>query len=185
MGEKISYMFTFDSCQFHNMNHLGLPEEIKRTLTIQNAGGNSEISEALSMYYMYLKFNAYHFIPEMEVNYLFKSSICDYLMKIKNQTIGVSVTRAIGYPFNQPISMESAKTLIYKKLIGLVIAKRTVSESHYFDASVIHIWCQSWNEADILRETFKLIIEKDIYGLFGNIYVICSVCESRFIYSNS
>lgn len=184
MGEKVSYMMIIDLCQFVDFNLLHLSDEIRRALTISNAGGSSEISESLSMYYMLLKFGARHFIPEMEVNYRFQSNICDYLMEINGQRVGVSVTRAINYPFDKAISKETANTLLYKKLTGIVIAKRAVTSRHNFDISVIHIWCRTLTDAQTLRDAYKVIIDNDIYGLYGNICITCSVCLSEFIYTN-
>lgn len=183
-GQPIAYLWTFDRCCFPDFNQITWPAEIERILTVQNAGGSSEISELLSMYYMSLKFGATGFIPEMEVNYQFQSSICDYLMTINHQTVGVSVTRGLSYPFNRPISIEFATSLIHKKMIGINIAKRTVSAIHQFELSVIHIWCQSWDDAVIIRDTYMSIIDDDIYGLYGHTYVICSICQSECIYTN-
>lgn len=184
LGERLSYIFTFDVCQFPIFECLKVPQNITRTLTTPNAGGSSEISEAISMYYMYLKFGAYSFIPEMEVKYCSQSCICDYVMEIGHHRVGVSVTRAIGYPTNKVISIERARYLLYKKLHGLIIAKRTVSTENQFDMSVIHLWCQSWLDAFVIRDAYVSIIDNDIYGLYGHIYVICTVCPNEFIYTN-
>lgn len=183
-GCRFAYMFTFDFCTFPGINQIQLPNEIKRTLGIQNAGGSSELSEALSMYYMYLKFNATNFIPEMEVNYRFQSNICDYLMEINSRKIGVSVTRALCYPFDKTIPYDFATSLLYKKLIGIILAKKSVSQSHHFDTSVIHVWCNTWTDAYVIRDAYKMIVENDLHGLYENIYIMCSVCHANFIYTN-
>lgn len=183
-GNRFTYIFTFDYCYFPRINQIQMPREIKRTLEIHNAGGSSELSETLSMYYMYLKFNAINFIPEMEVNYRFKSNICDYLMEINKKKIGVSVTRALCYPFNKTIPYEFATSLLYKKLFGIILAKKSVSQLHHFDNSVIHVWCNNWNDAYVIHDAYSMIIKNDIYRLYENIYIICSVCQANFIYTN-
>jgi hypothetical protein len=184
-GDIFTYLFTFDFCYFPGINQMGMPSEIKRTLDVRNAGGSSELSETLSMYYMYLKFKASNFIPEMEVDYQIQSHICDYLMNINETKIGVSVTRALCYPFGENIPYDFATSLLYKKLIGIITAKKSVSRSHQFDTSVIHVWCNSWITAQIIREAFTMIIKDDLYGLFENIYIVCSVCHANFIYTNT
>ena len=180
----ILYLMTFDECIFPKFDTISLPYDIKRVLTIKNAGGSSEISEALSMRIMNLKYDAFDFIPEMEVEYSCGTKICDYIMKIKNKTIGVSVTRAISYPLNGPFTPVQASTLLYKKLIGLLMAKKTVIDQYHFDTSVIHIWCKNWDDAEVIKNEYENIIDQDIYNMFRNIHIICSICQATFIYTN-
>lgn len=199
LGDNISYMITFDSCHLPDKDRMQiqLPQDVKRSLTIQNAGGSSELSETVSMYYMYLKLHAQKFIFEMEINYQFNSPICDYIMDIgggsfrselgrtnENRKVGVSVTRAICYPFNQTIPFDFATSLLYKKLIGIIIAKKSVCHRYQFDSSIIHVWCHSWPDAIVIKNAYQYIIDKDIYNLYQNISIMCTVCCSDFIYTN-
>jgi len=184
IGKQISYLFTFDSCSFPQFNKINLTPEISETLSVKNAGGSSELSEVVSMYCMHLKFGAYNFIPEMNIHYCSPTKICDYLMDINQEKFGVSVTRAIMYPFKNTISMDFATSLLYKKLIGIIVAKKYVAQIHTFNSSVVHIWCNSGDDATVIQQAYQSIIDKDIYGLYSNIYIACTVCNSDFIYTN-
>lgn len=183
-NDDISYMFTSDLCILPNYSSIVFNENIKYTLSIKNAGGSSEISEALSMYYMQSRFGAYNFVPEMEINYYTESSICDYVMLVNDVPIGVSVTRAFSYPRNKIISPIFARSLLLKKMFGIASAKHSISKKYSFDKSIIHIWCKSWDDIDLISDAFVKIVESDIYDIYKDIHVICSLCTSDFIYTN-
>lgn len=183
-SDNISYICTRDYCTFPQFDEIPFDDVIQRSLYIQNAGGSSELSEALSMYYMELRFNAYNFIPEMDVQYYLESKICDYIMNVGDNKIGVSVTRAVAYPPDSAISPMFASSLLHKKLIGIIVAKQTVVECQSFNASVIHVWCKSVGDADVVRHEYASIVAGDMYNLYGHVYIVCSVCPSKFIYTN-
>jgi len=180
----VSYLITDDICMFPCFDNISFPTQIRRTLIIKNAGGNSEISEALSMQFMFLEFGADQIIPEMEIKYIDESKMCDYVMKVKNDNIGVSVTRAISHPNNSIITPKFATALLQKKLLGIIIAKKTITTTHKFSKSIVHVWCKSLCDAEIVKTAYKMIIENDIYNLYSGIYVICSICDAEFIYTN-
>ena len=182
--QSVSYLMTLDNCQFPIFNGICFPDSISGILTTHNAGGSSGISEFISMYYMYIKFNAYNFIPEMDIMYQRQSSMCDYIMEINSQIIAVSVTRIIGYPTNQTITNEYVQSLLYKKLHGIINAKRIVSHVNQFTTSVIHVWCQSLLDAMLVRQIYTYITDNDIYGIYDNIYVACSICANDYIFTN-
>lgn len=183
-NDNILYICTRDECILPVFDQIRFGEQIRRSMHMQNAGGSSELSEAISMLYMRERFNACNFIPEMEVQYYLESKICDYVMDIEKTKIGVSVTRAIAYPPQKAISSEFAFSLLHKKLIGIVVAKQTVTDEHSFSSSIVHIWCKTSLDADVVMEEYAKIINNDIYNLYAGIYVICSVCASKFIYTN-
>lgn len=180
----IKYLLTDNTCVFPNFNDIDFPIGIRRTFLIQNAGGNSEVSEALSMQFMFLSFNARKFIPEMEVKYTGESKICDYIMKINDDKIGVSVTRAISHPINSSITLQFAIALLQKKLIGIIVAKKATMTTHKFRNSIVHIWCKCQQDVEIIKNAYRIIIDNDPYNLYVGIYVICSICISEFIYTN-
>lgn len=184
-SDNMLYLMTFNICEFPKFSEISMVDEIKEVLHIQNAGGSSEISEALSMHTMKLKFHACNFIPEMAIEYSYGSKICDYITTIGNNTIGVSVTRAISYPFNEPFSLIHSTTLLYKKLMGIVIAQKNIVGKYYFDTSIIHVWCKNLEDMETIRESYIRIIDDDIYNLFRNIHIICSISNSKFIYTNN
>lgn len=183
-SSSVTYLFTIDSCVFPNFDRIALIDTPKRSLSIRNAGGSSEISEALSMQYMYYRFNASRFIPEMEVDYWIESKICDYLMRCNNENFRVSVTRAISYPFTQEFSYESALALLNKKLYGLIVARNSISDKHMFHRSILHIWCMTVGTAYNIKKAHDEIVRLDTNHTYDNVFVICTVCPHVYIYNN-
>lgn len=183
-SSSVTYLLTIDSCTFPNFDQIAFIDTPRRSLSIKNAGGSSEISEALSMQYMYYRFNASRFIPEMEVDYWIESKICDYLMRCNNENFGVSVTRAVSYPFTQEFSYDSAFALLNKKLYGLIVARNSISDKHMFHRSILHIWCMTAHTAHNIRKAYDEIVRQDINRTYDNVFVICTVCPHVYIYNN-
>ena len=184
-SNDVSYLLVDDICSFPKFSCISMIPEIRKIIDIQNAGGSSELSEIISMQYMNLMYHAHSFVPEMEIKYCEDTKMCDYIMTIQNTPIGVSVTRAMGHPSNNNLSLYAAMLLLYKKLIGLKIAHGATYAVHKFDKSIIHIWCHSLDDIANIKSAYSTIVETDIYGLYCGIQVICSLCTNTFIYSNS
>jgi hypothetical protein len=180
----MAYFLVQETCLLPTFDKLQLTDSIKVFLNVNNAGGSSEISEIVSMYYMQKRYGATHFIPEMSVQYDTESKICDYLMNINGYKIGVSVTRAILYPFERPINETFTTSLLYRKMTGILLAKRSVAPEHAFHHSMIHIWCRSQSDIDMIKTSYQKIIDQDYYDLYKGIYIFCSLCVTDFIYTN-
>ena len=88
-----------------------------RAIACVNAGGKSEISEALSINYFEKIFGAHSIILEMEVEYWIDYSMVDYVCTVGQHRIGVSVTRAMGYPEESIFTAETAKYLLRRKIM--------------------------------------------------------------------
>lgn len=180
----VPYFFTIDSCTFPNFDDIAFCDTPRRSMLIPNAGGSSDKSEALSMQYMNYLFGATQFVPEMEVSYWIESKICDYLMRLGKENFGVSVTRAVSYPFTSEYTYEQAMRLMDKKLYGLIVARNSISKKHKFMRSILHIWCISQEAAHVIKKAYHDIIKKDIHNTYDNVYVICSICPHKYIYTN-
>lgn len=157
----------------------------KDTLTIDNAGGKSEISEALSINYLSERFKANTFILEMQIEYWIRNyKMCDYICIINGQRIDVSVTRAMGFPTADDFNEESAYNLLKKKMHGLVIARTGVCTKHEFSTSILHVWCQSQRIAELLKNAYPRIISEDDSESVYEVIVLLSVCDKSYIYTN-
>jgi hypothetical protein len=148
-------------------------------MVLPNAGGNSSISEALSMQYMFQKYGTCHFVAEMEIEYWILGKMCDYLLVLKDENIGVSVTRAVKYPFDIEFTYEDAEMLLHRKLFGLISARNCVSDKHAFYRSILHVWCLSYNTASYVKTAFE-----QLDNTYDNISVICTICTSMYVYTN-
>lgn len=129
-----------------------------RSLTVENAGGTSELSEALSIDLFERFFGAHSFLYEMEVTYdFYQCSIVDYRCTIGTVRVGVSVTRAMGYPDPSFFHAKDALRLLRKKLYGLIVARRGVTKAHSFYHCVLHVFCQNVRQGKLLAEAFRTI----------------------------
>lgn len=181
---NITYLMTIDSCIFPQFNQINFIDTPRRSMTIHNAGGSSDKSEALSMQYMNDLYGIIEFIPEMEVEYWIEYKICDYLMRYKGINIGVSVTRAITYPFKNEYTYDMAIHLLNKKLYGLIVARNAISDKHKFYKCILHIWCMTASVAYNLKKAHAEIIRCDINHTYDNVYIICTICPHEYIYTN-
>ncbi len=159
-------------------------EDAIKSLAIDNAGGKSWLSEALSINYFAERFRAEKFIHEMEIEYWIDYKMCDFICNIKNRRIGVSVTRAMQYSKLEDFTLHSAYTLLHKKLYGLVIARNGISKKHEFYSCVLHVWCQTKEIAELLRLVYPKILAEDDTGTIKDVTIILTICDQEFIYTN-
>lgn len=106
---------------------------------INNAGGNSVISEIFSYTYLEKYFGAKLINTEMELQYHNRCSIVDYSVTIANKTYGCSVTRCFNY-INLKASVEQSKIdrLLNKKIRGLYSANENIIGQPW-DGLILHI----------------------------------------------
>lgn len=129
-----------------------------RSLTMDNAGGTSVRSEAMSIHVFEKMYDAKHVLCEMEVQYeTYAWSMVDYLATISGKRVGVSVFRAMVPPNAKRTSftMEDARRLCRKKLRGLVVARNSVSKKHRFFRCVCHCIAQSPHAARFMKRAFE------------------------------
>lgn len=148
-----------------------------------NAGGKSMNSEAMSMEYMWRSMGGRFVRTEMEIEYWNDSwKKCDYICKIRGENIGVSVTRAMGYPTAGYFKSNHAVRLLEKKLYGLVVARSGVWDNEPFYKSVLHVWCQSNHIAKQVILAYEHKIQQD---LKDNIIVLLTVTSAPWIYNDN
>ena len=120
----------------------------------------------------------------MEIKYWIRYTMCDFICTIKDKRIGVSVTRAMGFPTAKYFNEEIAYRLLQKKIHGLVFASRAVCEEQEFSTSILHIFCQDQRIADILKETYPMILKEDDSDKAKDVIMILTVCSQEYVYSN-
>jgi len=157
----------------------------KRSITIDNAGGKSDISEMYSIDYFTQMYGASNTIFEKEVTYWIDYKMVDFICTIDDHRVGVSVARAMGFPTSDKFTPEMASKLLYKKLYGLIVARNGVVKEQSFYKSILHIWCQDDRVADLLRESFSNL-DADDYGLDvkGVVLLQLTVCDDLQLYKN-
>lgn len=176
---ELSFSVLIDEFQMEKDHELC--NEAKRSLSIKNAGGSSELSEAYSIHYFNkMSNNIKNFILEMEARYdFYNSSICDFLINFGTHRVGVSVTRAYDYHSN----IDNAHGLLRKKLFGLIVARSGISENDGFDKCILHVWCKNIEIAFMIRRAYDEII-KTVESDDGirDVVIILTVCDDNKIY---
>lgn len=178
--------------QYCEINFWEKPLEIcndaKMSLKIDNAGGDSEISEMYSIDYFHKKYNATDFIFEEQINYWIRYKKVDFLCTIFNkdrfERIGVSVTRAIAYPTYRSFTDEKAFRLLDKKLLGLIVANNSLQKNERYLSSFLHIWCQDISVALVLKSCFEKINFSDYNLDYQDVTLIITITKDQSIYKN-
>lgn len=160
-------------------------EDSIRSLQVDNAGGNSVLSEMMSIEYFTRVYKARDILLEMEVEYWIDYKMVDFVCTIPQGRVGVSVTRAMGYPNPEKFTYEKAIGLLRKKLYGLIVSRNGVLKKHSFFRSILHIWCQTREIAVFLRKAYQSFSIDD-YGLKvkGVVILQLTVCSEVSLYSD-
>ena len=113
-------------------------EDAYKIFSTPNAGGTSIVSESLSFEIFRVCYGAKLLKTETEVCYFPEGgSMTDYVMCIFNQTVAVSVTRAIRY--GGIFATEDAVWLLEKKL--KTIRNSTRNSEIKWSRQILHVWC--------------------------------------------
>jgi hypothetical protein len=137
----------FDSIKSYEK--MKLTKEANKIQSTPNAGGSSEVSEALSFEMMKKYFNAQLLKCETEVSYFPEGgSITDYVIRLFDKVIGVSVTRAMKYD-NSEFTTEDAIHLLSKKLKGIDQSSRNSLVE--WNKQILHVWLMNEQTADSMH----------------------------------
>jgi len=180
-----------------SFSSIRLGRDARRVLTQPNAGGNSIRSEVLSMEYLATRFQARDVTTEMEVEYWSPSwKKVDFTCTVgsgEGTRVGVSVTRAMGYPSPASFTRGDARRLLSKKLHGLVVARVGCNSRHWFwgDAeapsarpsgqralakSVLHVLCQSEGIADAVAAECPGVCRE--LGIHSDVIVLLTTIDA-------
>jgi len=130
-----------------------LSKGAQRILLEDNAGGQSELSEAFSFEVMRKCFGAQLLKTEMAITYWWPHwKKTDYSCRVGGVKLGVSVTRAMKY--NGVFTRRDGRHLLRKKLSGIIESSQGVVERDEWQRQVLHIWATDPYIEDILQELF-------------------------------
>ena len=142
----------FGALEFHEWR---ISEEAEYILEADNAGGSSLYSEIYAFEVLRRCEDAGLIKTETEVVYTVSDgSITDMLLEIDGYKIGVSVTRAYGWPPEDPYTEEMALTLLEKKLEGIIESSLNVSPEDAWEKQVLHVIAYTPDHANTIIETF-------------------------------
>lgn len=104
-----------------------LTEGAQTILTLPNAGGSSTISEAFAFEVLARCEGAALLETETEIDYEpMDSKKTDFVVELGMQRVGVSVTRAVGFPPENPYEPAQALDLLDGKLADILVSSANV-----------------------------------------------------------
>jgi hypothetical protein len=175
--------FTFDRAFVDPDDRPLLTPGGKHLAETPNAGGSSGLSEVFAYEQLARCEEAGFYKTETEIVYDTVGKITDLEVTIDGHKIGVSVTRAVAFPFGDPYTMDAANALLTKKLEGIAESTMNVSAGDRWDKQFLAVMAwddqaadtivQSWNGLDASLQADTILIVTSTAG------------EDLFIYSNN
>jgi hypothetical protein len=147
-----------------------------------NAGGSSILSEVFA-YEMLARCEGARLLKtENEIVYDVQSKITDMIVLIDDLKIGANPTRAIGFPFDAPYTVEQAVTVLEKKLGDINSSTAAVSEADRWVKQILTVFAYAEGHVAAVETAWSRIDP----ALRGDTIVIITVTdgEDRFIYSD-
>ncbi|HEU5060676.1 MAG TPA: hypothetical protein VFU21_29295 [Kofleriaceae bacterium] len=122
-----------------------------------NAGGSSLYSEVFSFELLARCELAPLVKTETEIDYDQEGAITDLLVAVDGEKIGVSVTRAVGYPFDDPYTVEQAREILERKLAGILESTAHVSEADRWRKQILAVVAYAPGHVDALSAAWGAI----------------------------
>lgn len=122
-----------------------------------NAGGSSLYSEIFAFELLARCELAPLLKTETEVDYDGPGAITDLLVEVDGEKIGVSVTRAVGFPFDDPYTVEQAKELLEHKLADILESTGHVSAGDRWRKQILAVVAWAPGHADSLAAALEQI----------------------------
>ncbi len=123
-----------------------------------NAGGSSLLSEVFSYELLSRCEGAVLLKTETEVQYTdSQGKITDLLVEIDGLKVGVSVTRAVAFPFENPYTVEQAKVILERKLQDILASSARVAPEDEWVKQVLYVIAYAEGHATSLEAAFEQI----------------------------
>ncbi len=116
-----------------------LTEEGQEVIADGNLGGSSVESEAIAMDLLARCELAALVATEGEVVYDVEGKKTDLVVEIDGHTVGVSVTRAVGWPRDAEYTVGQAEDLLNDKLADIPLAAANVGDEHAWTRSILYV----------------------------------------------
>jgi hypothetical protein len=108
-------------------------------LAAGNAGGSSLYSEIFAFELLARCELAPLLKTEIDVDYDQPGAITDLLVEVDGEKIGVSVTRAVAFPFDDPYPAERAQELLETKLADILESSANVSAADRWQKQILAV----------------------------------------------
>ena len=154
-----------------------------RMMATPNAGGSSGMSEAFAYEQLARCELAPLLKTETEITYDTTGKITDLLVSVDGHKIGVSVTRAVAYPFGQPYTVSAATTLLMRKLEDIQLSTANVSAADRWEKQILAY--MSWDDQSTASlDQAWAGIDPSIKG--DTILIVTTTHgDDQFLYSNN
>lgn len=128
-----------------------------------NAGGSSIYSEIFAYEMLHRCELAILLKTELEIEYRIPDSkITDLLVEIDGSKVGVSVTRAVGWPRDAVWTTDQAVTLLEKKLQGIQDSSSAVASTDAWTKQILHIIAYADQHAEAIQTALDETITSDL-----------------------
>lgn len=145
-----------------------------------NAGGSSIESEIFAFEVLARCDAATLLKTENAIDYVDAGKITDLLVEIETRKVGVSVTRAVAFPFDDPYPFERAETLLNDKLSDILESSALVAPEDAWVKQILHVIAYSPAHTETLRaawDTIDAAIKADTI-----VYVTATNGDDAFLY---
>ena len=144
-------------------------------------GGSSGESEALAFDVLYRCELAALIKSETEITYDDDGGKkTDILVEVDATRVGVSVTRAYGYPPEDPYTVEDATTLLEKKLGDILLSSENVSDEDAWQKQILSIIAYEPEHADSVEEAWAAMDDETRADTI--VYITVTDGEDEFLY---
>lgn len=149
-------------------------------LVAGNAGGSSLESEIFSFEVLARCERATLLKTETTVVYTDAGKITDLLVEIETLKVGVSVTRAVAFPFDDPYPLASAETLLNGKLADILESSALVAPEDEWVKQILHVVAYAPEHVAVLRTAWDTM--DDAIKADTIVYVTVSNGADAFLY---
>ncbi|MBT6179348.1 MAG: hypothetical protein HOI23_19035 [Deltaproteobacteria bacterium] len=126
-----------------------------------NAGGSSLLSEVFSFEVLARCEQAELLKTETEIVYDDPAGKkTDLLVRVGQSVLGVSVTRAVGFPREDPYTVETAQALLEQKLSGVNASTANMSDEDIWSKQILHIVAYADEHAVSLETAYDLLSDE-------------------------
>lgn len=181
--EIVRDTFTFARAYMDPADRPLLTEGGQRLAATPNAGGSSGLSEIFAYEELARCEGATLLHTETEVMYDGTGKITDMEVELDGHKIGVSVTRAQTFPLGQTYDLDTATTLISRKLTDIQASTAHVSAQDRWDKQILAVLAYDGPTADTVGQAWSMLdptVQADTI-----VVVTTTDGDDTFIYTNN
>ena len=121
-----------------------------------NAGGSSGLSEVFAYEELARCEHAELLKTETEIVYDTTGKITDLEVELAGHKLGVSVTRAVAFPFGSTYTLDAATMLVEKKLGDIQMSTANVSAADRWDKQILAVLAWDQTAADTFAQAWTM-----------------------------